>query len=89
MRFGPKVLAALVILTIGVLVSRWVSRGMEHGLQHLQLEPPVRLLRARIARGLVLTLFLIMALQNRRTWNPQCRSAGLPIPRSVCRPNRG
>ncbi len=63
-RFGPKVLAALVILTIGVFVSRWAGRWTDRGLMHLELEPPVRLLISRIARGAVFVLFLIMALQN-------------------------
>lgn len=63
-RFGPKVLAALVILTIGVFVSRWAGRWADRGLAHLELEPPVRLLISRIARGAVFVLFLIMALQN-------------------------
>ena len=63
-RFGPKVLAALVILTIGVFVSRWAGRWTDRGLAHLELEPPVRLLISRLARGAVFVLFLIMALQN-------------------------
>lgn len=63
-RFGPKMLAALVILTIGVFVSRWAGRWADRGLAHLELEPPVRLLISRIARGAVFVLFLIMALQN-------------------------
>ncbi|HEU4531334.1 MAG TPA: hypothetical protein VFR59_09105, partial [Steroidobacteraceae bacterium] len=41
-RFGPKMLAALVILTIGVFVSRWAGRWADRGLAHLELEPPVR-----------------------------------------------
>jgi len=63
-RFGPKALTALIILTIGFFVSRWVARWVEKGLHHVELEPPVRLLLSRIARGLVFMLFLIMALQN-------------------------
>ncbi len=63
-RFGPKVLAALLILSIGFFVSRWAARWTERGLEHLELEPPVRLLLSRIARGAVFILFLIMAMQN-------------------------
>jgi small conductance mechanosensitive channel len=64
MRFGPKVLAAIVIVAIGVFVSRWVSRWVDRALTHLELEPPLRLLLDRIARALVLVLFLIMAMEN-------------------------
>ena len=64
LRFGPRLLAALLILTIGFFVGRAVSGWIERGLHHFQLEPPVRLLLVRIARLLVMLLFVIMALQN-------------------------
>jgi small conductance mechanosensitive channel len=64
LRFGPKVLAALLILALGVLVSRWAGRWLERGLAHIDLEPPVRLLLLRIGRLLVMLLFIVMALQN-------------------------
>jgi small conductance mechanosensitive channel len=63
-RFGPKLLAALVVLTVGVLVSRWVGQWLERSLVRIELEPPVRLLLARVVRVLIFGLFLIMALQN-------------------------
>ena len=63
-RFGPKLLAALVVLAVGVLVSRWVAQWLERALVRIDLEPPVRLLLARVVRLLILGLFLIMALQN-------------------------
>ena len=63
-RFGPKVLAAILILVVGVIVSRWVGRWLRHALGRIELEPPVRLLLTRIARALVLALFAVMALQN-------------------------
>jgi small conductance mechanosensitive channel len=63
-RFGPRLLAALVILIVGVMVSRWLNRWLARGLTRIELEPPVRLLLGRIAWLLSMTLFLIMALQN-------------------------
>ncbi len=63
-RFGPKLLAALLVLTVGVLVSRWIGKWLERALARLDLEPPVRLLLIRIVRVLIFGLFLIMALQN-------------------------
>jgi small conductance mechanosensitive channel len=63
-RFGPKLLAALLILVIGLLVARWVGKWLDRGLVRIELEPPVRALLARIGRLLVMVLFLVMALQN-------------------------
>jgi small conductance mechanosensitive channel len=64
LRFGPRVLAALIILTIGFFVGRAIATWVERGLRHIDREPPVRLLLVRIARLLVMLLFTIMALQN-------------------------
>jgi small conductance mechanosensitive channel len=64
LRFGPKLLTALIILVIGYLVSRQLSRWLERGLLHIDMEPPVRSLLIRIARVLIALLFVIMALQN-------------------------
>ncbi len=63
-RFGPRLLAALLILFVGVLVSRWVTRWTARGLSHIELEPPVRTLLGRVAWLLCMTLFAILALQN-------------------------
>src|SRR6202789_1503325 len=63
-RFGPKVLVAILILAVGFAVSRLVSRWFLRGLNHVELEPPVRTLLARVAWALTLSVFVIMALQN-------------------------
>ena len=63
-RFGPKLLTAIVIVAIGVFVAGWVARTTARGLHRLDLEPPVRQLLTRVARILVLGLFVMMALQN-------------------------
>jgi len=63
-RFGPKLLAAIAIMTVGVFVAGWVARASARGLRRLDLEPPVRQLLTRLARVLVLGLFIILALQN-------------------------
>jgi small conductance mechanosensitive channel len=64
MRFGPRLLAAIVILFLGVLVSRWLTRWVARGLTHFELEPPVRVLLGRVAWLLSMALFVIIALQN-------------------------
>ena len=63
-KFGPKVLAAMLILTLGFLVGRWLAKWLEKALLHLDMEPPVRQLLVRIGRIVVFLLFGIMALQN-------------------------
>ena len=64
LKFGPKLLAALIILAIGYLVGRQISRWLERALLHIEMEPPVRSLIVRIVRVLISLLFVIMAIQN-------------------------
>jgi small conductance mechanosensitive channel len=63
-QFGPRLVTALLIFAAGFLVSGWVENWATRLLDKLDLEPPVRMLLARITRVLVLILFVIMALQN-------------------------
>ena len=63
-KFGPKVLVAIIIIVAGLYVGRWVGKAMARGLRKFNLEPPVRDLLVRIVRILILGLFAIMALQN-------------------------
>ena len=64
MKFGPKLLAAVLILVAGYLAGRWAARVTGRMLEGLRLDAPVRKLLERIVRVLVVGLFLIMALQN-------------------------
>jgi small conductance mechanosensitive channel len=64
LRFGPKVLVAVLVLVAGVMAARWVGRATGRGLGRMELEPPVRLLIVRLVRVLVFALFAILALQN-------------------------
>ena len=63
-RFGPKVLVAVLVLVAGVVVGGWIGRATERGLARMELEPPLRLLMVRLVRLLVFALFAILALQN-------------------------
>ncbi len=63
-RFGPKLVVALLILAAGYFVGRWVGRLADAMLAKLGLDEPLRPLMVRIVHILVLGLFLIMALQN-------------------------
>jgi small conductance mechanosensitive channel len=63
-RFGPKLVAAALILTAGAFIANWCARVTARGLHRFDLEPPLRSLLTRLIRVLVLGLFLILALQN-------------------------
>ena len=63
-RFGPKVLTAILILTAGVFIANWCTRAVARGMHRFDLEPPLRMLLTRVVRVLLIGVFLIMALQN-------------------------
>ena len=63
-RFGPKLLVAILILVAGYIVAGWAGRMLERLLLRFKLEPPVRSLLVRAGKVLVVALFAIMALQN-------------------------
>ena len=63
-RFGPRLLVAILILIAGALVSRGLARWMARALNRVELEPPVREVLARIAWLVTMILFGILALQN-------------------------
>ncbi len=63
-RFGPRIVVALLFLVAGMLVARMVGRAADRTLVRIQLEPPARMLLVRLVRVLVVGLFLILALQN-------------------------
>ena len=63
-KFGPRLLVAILVLVAGYYFGRWIGTFFDRWLGKLNLEAPVRLLLVRLARLLVIGLFLIMALQN-------------------------
>jgi small conductance mechanosensitive channel len=63
-RFGPKALTAILILGAGVFIANWGARRTDHELHRWHLEPPLRLLLTRLVRILLLSIFLILALEN-------------------------
>jgi small conductance mechanosensitive channel len=63
-RYGFQVLGALIILTIGVLLARWLGNVSNRWLESRVKEPPMRLLMVRALRVLVLILTLLVALDK-------------------------
>ena len=64
MRFGPKLVVAILILIAGLVAGRWTARATTRMLARFHLEPPVLALLERAVWGIVVGLFVIMALQN-------------------------
>lgn len=63
-KFGPRVVTAILILVVGFFVARWVIKLVLKWLHKIELEPPVRELLTRILWLLIMGLFAVMALQN-------------------------
>ena len=63
-RYGFQVVGALIILTIGVLLARWIGNVSNRWLESRVKEPPMRLLMVRAIRILVLILTLLVALDK-------------------------
>ena len=64
MVYGPRVLAAIILLATGYFAGQWAGRASARGLGRYELEPPVLRLVENIVRVAVFALFAIMALQN-------------------------
>lgn len=63
-RYGFQVLGAIIILTVGVLLARWIGNVSNRWLETRVKEPPMRLLMVRVIRILVMLLTLLVALDK-------------------------
>jgi small conductance mechanosensitive channel len=62
--YGFQVIGAIIILTIGALVARWVGRMADEFFKKKQVEPPIRMLTVRVLKLLVFGLAGILALDK-------------------------
>ncbi len=62
--YGGKVIVAALIMVAGYFAAQWVVKMVDRGIKRFAFEPPVHLLMLRMVRGLVLALFLLIALTN-------------------------
>lgn len=62
--YGPRIVAATITMIVGYFVARWITGLFHRWLNKMELEPPVRELLLRLVRGVILLLFLLLALQN-------------------------
>jgi len=63
-QFGPKMLAALLVMVVGFFAARWVAGIFQRWVGKLELEPPVRLLLVRVVRVVVMAMFAVLAVQQ-------------------------
>jgi len=61
---GFGIIGALIILTVGALVGRWLGRIADQWFEKKQIEPPLRMLGVRIIKLLILALSLVLALDK-------------------------
>jgi small conductance mechanosensitive channel len=64
LKFGPKLVVALLIMLAGNYAGRWVGKVFEGVLVKLDLDVTVRILLVRLIRVAVLGMFAVLALQN-------------------------
>ena len=62
--FGPKIIAATIMFVVGLMIARWLGRGVERALASRTLEPPVKTLLVKLVRLLVLALTLVIVLEK-------------------------
>ena len=62
--FGPRIIAAIIMLVAGLMVARWLGRAAERSLAKRSLEPPVKALLAKLVRLLVMAVTLVMVLEK-------------------------
>jgi len=63
-RYGIRILGALVILALGIGLARWAALLTTRGVNRLEMEPPVRILIVRLVRLIVIALTLVIALDK-------------------------
>ncbi len=63
-QYGFELLGALIILVIGLLVARWLGNLTTAWLNKHDLEPPVRVLLARVVRLMVFAFTLVVVMDR-------------------------
>jgi small conductance mechanosensitive channel len=61
---ASALLGGILILVVGILVSRWLAELISRSLERKNLEPPLRTLIVRISRLLMIGLTLIISLET-------------------------
>jgi small conductance mechanosensitive channel len=62
--YGFQMVGAIIILVVGAIIARWLGKLTDNWLTKQHLEPPVRLLLARVVRLLVFGVAALLALDK-------------------------
>ena len=62
--YGFQIIGAVIILTAGAMVARWLGRVADQWFVKKQVEPPIRMLAGRVIHLLVLGLSAVLALEK-------------------------
>ena len=62
--YWQAVVGAILVLIVGIIVSRWLAHLLRRWLERQPMEPPVRTLLVRVARLLMILFTLLMALDT-------------------------
>jgi small conductance mechanosensitive channel len=63
-KYGAQVVGALVVLAVGLLLTRWAGNMTQKWLQRQELEPPIRTLIVRLVKVILIALTLMVALDT-------------------------
>lgn len=64
LRYGLQAFSAIVILIVGIFFAKWVGNIAHQRLTRIEMEPPVRMLLARIVKILILVLTVMIVLDE-------------------------
>ena len=62
--YGFQIVGAIIILTVGAVVARWVGRAADQWFTNKHLEPPIKMLAVRVIRLLIFALAVVLALDK-------------------------
>ena len=62
--YGFQIIGALIIMTAGALVARWLGRVADQWFEKKLVEPPIRMLAGRVIRLLVFGMAAVLALEK-------------------------
>src|SRR5262245_43784373 len=62
--YALKVFGAVIILTIGVLIARWVGRMLHQSFERKQMEPPLRNLIVRVIKLVIIGFTLVIGAEK-------------------------
>src|SRR5262245_7452359 len=63
-QYAVKVLGAAIILTVGVIIAKWVGRLLQGSFERKQMEPPLRNLIVRVMKLVIIAFTFVIAAEK-------------------------